>query len=68
MVVGPDTRPERVVAILFLQDDKSIPALAIGEFVKFIFTVSITALQLLLLVEVKINFTKPFVSSLELGA
>ena len=34
--VGPETKPERTVAALFLQEDKSIPAFTEGAFVKLI--------------------------------
>ena len=52
---------------MFLQTDKSKPALTTGELVIVIITVSVTCLQLPLLVEPNVKVTEPAVISAALG-
>ena len=52
---------------MFLQEDKSMPALTEGAVVYTIKTLSLTWLQLPLAVEVKIKLTEPAVNSEALG-
>jgi hypothetical protein len=67
VVLPPDTVPERIDAALFLQALIFTPALTTGDGVNVILTVSFIKKQLLLLVEVKIRFTKPAVNSVVFG-
>ena len=67
VVVVPDTTPERAVAALFLQEDKSIPALTTGALLIIIITWSTTWLQLPLPDEVKDKLTTPDVTSAAVG-
>ena len=59
VVVGPPTTPDKTVAILFLQIDKSGPAFTDGALVNVTVRLSFTCLQFPLLVEARINFTEP---------
>ena len=56
-----------MVAVLFLQTDKSGPALTFGALVNVIVRLSFTCLQLPLPVELKMIFTEPAAISAGVG-